>query len=68
MATVTIIVSDTGSGKITASIEYTDGYDGDSAANLIGWKLMEHLDTLADPVGEETIIGNAPSTHVGTVN
>jgi hypothetical protein len=64
MSIATITVSDAGAGQIRASVEYSEGYDEESAANIVAWKLMQHLNTLADADGNEEIIGNAPSALV----
>lgn len=60
MGTATITINDVEEG-IQVAVAYSDGFNGDSGANVIGHKLMQHLNTLLDPISEELVVGNAPS-------
>lgn len=65
MAKVTITLEDVDleAGQFQASVLYEPGFDRASSACVLGHRLMQHLDTLANREGQETIVGDAPSGH-----
>lgn len=62
MAKAVITLEDTGEGNFQARIEYEDGFQPFSTAQQHGFMLMHKLSQMADRVGDEEVIGNAPSS------